>query len=113
MPRLWKVLTDTPPPEILARGSTMATTSRPNEEGRMFLTAGETSEFERLLRKKLGTRVIQIRKPNFSEIQYFWSEICFDIEEPLFIAEIGNKKLLVNFIVTDGKLEPFWFDLCP
>ena len=67
--------------------------------------------WERLTSKLKGSGSAIIRKANSAEISFYWALIPFDIEEPLFIADFGNYKLLVNFQVKDGKPRFFWLDL--
>lgn len=49
-----------------------------------------------------NTRV-NIRKLNLQEIDYYWSIIFFDIEEPIFLIENENHKIIVDFF-KDGKI---------
>ena len=52
-----------------------------------------------------------VRVANRAEIDYYWSTISFDIEEPLYVAELGKFKVLFNFVVTGGEPEIFWMDI--
>lgn len=67
--------------------------------------------WERLTSKLKGREAAIIRKANSVEISFYWAMIPFDIEEPLFIADFGDHKLLVNFAIKDGKPRIFWLDL--
>ena len=40
-----------------------------------------------------------------------WATIPFDIEEPLYIADFGKQKVLVNFTVKNGEPKIFWMDI--
>ncbi len=51
---------------------------------------------------------LTIRKLNESEIRVYWAYISFDIEEPIFMVEAGEKKYLVDF--AQDTLGLFWFD---
>ena len=51
---------------------------------------------------------ITFRKLTPTELNYYWSIISFDIEEPLFIAEGGKYKLLINLQPKDLKI--MWLD---
>lgn len=76
----------------------------------------KASEQKRLIWKRLletlgSTIKPAIRKANADEIGFYWAMIPFDIEEPLFIADYGKEKLLVNFIVKGDQPFLFWIDL--
>ncbi len=47
--------------------------------------------------EKKGLYTFTIRKPNTSELIYYWKIIPYDIEEPIFIVEINNIKILTDF----------------
>jgi hypothetical protein len=44
------------------------------------------------------TNVIRIRKLNLRELDWYWTIISFDIEEPILIIEAGKRKFLIDFI---------------
>lgn len=46
----------------------------------------------------------KIRVPKKSEIEYYWSIIAYDIEEPLYVMEFKHTKILFNFNPTNNKL---------
>lgn len=73
------------------------------------------SEQKRLMWKrlveKLGNTKPTVRKANSDEISFYWAMIPFDIQEPLFIADYGKEKLLVNFVVKNDQPQFFWIDL--
>ena len=51
---------------------------------------------------------ITFRKLTPTELNYYWSIISFDIDEPLLIVEGGKYKLLVNLLPKDLKIA--WLD---
>ena len=53
---------------------------------------------------------LNIRKLNESEIKIYWTYISFDIDEPIFMVETGNKKFIVDFNKDTSGLELFWLD---
>lgn len=67
--------------------------------------------WKRLLEKLGNTIKPTVRKANADEIGFYWAMIPFDIEEPLFIADYGKEKLLVNFIIKSDQPHFFWIDL--
>jgi len=52
-----------------------------------------------------------IRKANENELNYYWSIISFDIEEPLLILETKNHIYILNFIKDNLKL--IWIEEYP
>jgi hypothetical protein len=40
---------------------------------------------------------VNIRKPTINEISWYWTIINYDIEEPILIVELTDKKFLLNF----------------
>lgn len=62
------------------------------------------------VKKEINEKYI-IRKANEDELDYYWSTISFDIEEPLYIIETDQHKYILNFIEKDLKL--FWIDEYP
>ena len=109
-PFLWTLIGD----ESSFRGATPVSL---NVDGSVFDGRGITKEdqkrllWERLTSKLKGREAATIRKANSAEISFFWAMIPFDIEEPLFIADFGDRKLLMNFAIKDGKPRLFWLDL--
>jgi hypothetical protein len=57
--------------------------------------------------KDLAGKEFVLRKLTHDELQYYWINIPFDIEEPIYIVEANNIKLLVD-VSKDDKLE--WLD---
>jgi hypothetical protein len=52
-----------------------------------------------------------IRKANEEELEYYWSVISFDIEEPLLIIETKEHNYILNLLKKDLKL--LWLDEAP
>jgi hypothetical protein len=53
----------------------------------------------------------KIRKANEQELNYYWSVISFDIDEPLLIIETKGHNYIVNLLKSDLKL--LWLDEAP
>lgn len=73
-------------------------------------------EQKRLLWRRLMEKLnvegpATVRKANADEIRFFWAMIPFDIQEPLFVADYGRDKLLVNFVVKNDEPRLFWIDI--
>lgn len=51
-----------------------------------------------------------VRPAHAKEIQYFWTTIPFDIEEPFFAIETPHSVFIVNMLVKGGNPTLFWMD---
>ena len=61
--------------------------------------------------KKEVTGDYKIRKANEKELNYYWSVISFDIDEPLLIVETAEHNYILNLLKSDLKL--LWLDESP
>ena len=67
--------------------------------------------WDRVLKRTSSMGAVKIRKPQASEISFFWAMIPFDIEEPLLIADFGAERYIFNFVLKDGKPNIMWIDI--
>lgn len=58
-----------------------------------------------------GNNSAVVRRASKVEVEYYWSTISFDIEEPLYVADIGSRKVLFNLAVKNGEPKIFWMDI--
>jgi hypothetical protein len=79
-------------------------------DGKNCQTLEESKKVWIEVKKEINEKYI-IRKANEDELDYYWSTISFDIEEPLFIIETDQHKYILNFIEKNLKL--FWIDEFP
>jgi hypothetical protein len=63
------------------------------------------------LRKEIKGKEFKLRKATYKELQYYWSVISFDIEEPLIIVETAEHRYILNILPKDFKL--LWLDEVP
>ncbi|MBI5118764.1 hypothetical protein HZA56_20025 [Candidatus Poribacteria bacterium] len=76
-------------------------------EGAVFRTKEEISAFCRTMEGYLKTGgPYRIRKPNAEELQIYWAMIPYDIEEPIFVADNKDHKLLLHFMGDSASV--FW-----
>lgn len=52
-----------------------------------------------------------LRKATYDELEYYWSVISFDIEEPLIILETSEHKYILN--MSPDTLKLIWIDEVP
>ena len=84
-----------------------------NEKFPAKITQDEES-FRRIwdhFRKEVSDSNLVLRKPTSKEIQYYWSVISFDIEEPLLIAETQQRRFILN--ISPGNMKLLWLDEVP
>jgi hypothetical protein len=62
-------------------------------------------------RKEINGAKFKLRKANPKELQYYWSVISFDIDEPLVIVETDQKRYILNISPKTMKL--LWLDQAP
>ena len=63
------------------------------------------------IRSEVGGSEFKLRKLTFNEIDYYWTVISFDIEEPLLVVETNNHRYILNLSPKDLKL--LWLDEVP
>ncbi len=51
-----------------------------------------------------------IRKLGPDELSLYWAMIPFDIQEPIYILEAGDKRFLLNLIADKDKFSVMWVD---
>lgn len=114
-PLLWEALKDQAGKELdesLRVNFIMSFPRQVTKEGRSFVKSGPKQSFWNLFIEKVkGSSSAFVRRASKPEVDYYWSTISFDIEEPLFVVDIGERKVLFNFIVKDGEPKIFWMDI--
>lgn len=80
-------------------------------EGKLFQSEEEVLSFWNVLKSKYHFDRITIRKPNYKELQIYWSMISYDIEEPIFVVETKTACILVDFVKpVKSDLRILWID---
>jgi hypothetical protein len=79
--------------------------------GKMTQDVNDTKKVWDELRKEMNGQSFTIRKLNEKELQYYWSIISFDIDEPLLIMETKDHKYILNILKDSMKL--MWLDEAP
>jgi len=112
-PGLWRMIKDAP---RIAELDPVSATSVVDAgggtiqefEGALFQTDDQRSALIDVIRQILSDTEIQIRKPNEHELRIYWALIPYDIAEPIFILDNGERRLLVDFVVDDEAAQLFW-----
>jgi hypothetical protein len=60
------------------------------------------------LLSEVNNKKMTFRKLNSTELKYYWTVIFYDIEEPVFIIEVGQYKYLIQLIKSNFKI--LWLD---
>lgn len=80
-------------------------------KGKLTQDVNDTKKVWSALRKEINGQPYIIRKLNEKELQYYWSVISFDIDEPLLVVETKDHKYILNILKDDLKL--MWLDEVP
>ena len=113
-PTLWNDLKDSQ--EQLSKDSTPVTAmlSLPEPlkaEGRGFRTQEQREAFwNSVLAKYPALKTGTVRPARAAEIQYYWTTIPFDIEEPFFAIETTDAVFIANLQNENGIVTLFWLD---
>jgi hypothetical protein len=82
------------------------------KEGRNFIKSEQKQSFWNYFMEQVkGSSSVAVRRASKPEIDYYWSTISFDIEEPLYVVDIGERKVIFNFMVDNGEPRIFWMDV--
>jgi hypothetical protein len=77
--------------------------------GQAFQTTGEVARFWHAFERYYNFDSPRtVRKLNARELEVYWAMIPYDIEEPIFIVESAQHKILLNFVEPD--LQVLWID---
>jgi hypothetical protein len=79
--------------------------------GKLTQDISDTKQVWTELRKEINGQSYIIRKLNEVELEYYWSVISFDIDEPLLIVETKEHKYILNILKDSMKL--MWLDEAP
>jgi hypothetical protein len=92
-------------------GNTTFVVDKNNLTGKMTQDVADTKKVWNEMRKEINGETYSIRKLNEKELQYYWSIISFDIDEPLLIVETKEHKYILNILKDSMKL--MWLDEAP
>jgi hypothetical protein len=102
--------------ELLSKDSTPVTMllSVPDPlqaEGRGFRTQEQRDRFWKVVLEKFPElRKGTVRRAQANEIQFYWSTIPFDIEEPLLAIETARGVFVANLKLKNDRPVLFWLD---
>ena len=114
-PLLWETLKDQTGKELqesLPLSFIMSIPRPTTKEGRSFLKPEQKQSFWNYFMDKVkGNNSVSVRRASKPEVDYYWSTISFNIEEPLYVVDMGERKVLFNFLVKNGEPKIFWMDI--
>lgn len=114
-PMLWDALRGEAGKELqesLGVDFVMSIPTKVTKEGRRFLKPEEKRIFwNTFLEKIRGGSGVTVRRATKPEIDYYWSTISFDIEEPLYAVDMGARSVLFQFLTKNGEPKIFWVDI--
>ena len=109
-PELWKRYKDNEKIQKIANGKVQFHVDNLILDGKMSQDLNDSKiiwdEFKNEVAKDY-----KIRKANEAELNYYWSVISFDIDEPLLIIETKEHNYILNLLKKDLKL--LWLDEAP
>lgn len=109
-PILWKNLKENDKIKKIEKGKVEFHVDDLVLEGKMSQDIKDSKIIWDEFKKEISNDYI-IRKANEFELQYYWSVISFDIDEPLLIVETKNHNYILNILKADLKL--MWLDEAP
>ncbi len=112
-PALWRTIKVAPKIEALdlASATSMVDVGGGNYqpfEGALFHSDAERSELVKTVRVILDGLDFTVRLPNEMEKRVYWALIPYDIEEPIFVLDNGERRFLVDFVVTEYRPQLIW-----
>ena len=110
-PVLWKRFKEIDNLKKIDGGNTTFLVDKNSLTGKMTQDVADTKKVWSVLRKEINGQSYAIRKLNEKELQYYWSIISFDIDEPLLIVETKDHKYILNILKDSMKL--MWLDEAP
>ncbi len=110
-PVLWSRYKQLPTLQKLPGGNVSIIFNNENLPAKITQDEGSFRKVWDQFRKEASDSNLILRKANSREIQYYWSVISFDIEEPLLIAETGERRFILN--ISPGNLKLLWLDEVP
>lgn len=110
-PVLWKRYKNIETIKNIDGGNTSFHVDKDILTGKMTQDINDTKKVWVEFRKEIKGHDYIIRKLNEKELQYYWSIISFDIDEPLLIVETKDHKYILNILKDSLKL--MWLDEAP
>jgi hypothetical protein len=109
-PQLWNRYNDIKRLNEIEGGNTTFHVDNLELKGKMTQDISDAKKVWDEFRKEVKGEY-KIRKANEEELNYYWSVISFDIEEPLLIVETKEHNYILNILKEDLKL--MWIDEAP
>jgi len=78
-------------------------------EGKLFQNRKDVLAFWHVFAKKTDFEAIQIRKMTAAELSVYWAMISFDINEPIFMVECKQRRVVLQFTSPEN-LTITWID---
>lgn len=111
-PLLWEALASKELDSALTMDLIMKLPKASKKQGKFFKTSSQKRAFwDAFIQEIREGNSVFVRGATREEIDYYWATIPFNIEEPLFVVDIGKHRVLFNFLVKDGKPQIFWMDI--
>ena len=110
-PQLWKRFGKIKSLKEIEGGNTIFIVDTLQLTGKMTQDIEDSRKVWAQLRKEIAGQPYTIRKLNEKELNYYWSVISFDIDEPLLVIETKKHRYILNLLKSNQKL--MWLDEAP
>lgn len=110
-PELWKRFKEVKKLQEIEKGEVIFHVDNLQLDGKMSQSLTDSKIIWDAFKNEIAQQDYIIRKANEKELNYYWSVISFDIEEPLLIVETKNHNYILNILKNDLKL--MWLDEAP
>ncbi|MBI3135044.1 MAG: hypothetical protein HYZ14_10270 [Bacteroidetes bacterium] len=110
-PILWERLDSLEPIHEIEGGKVTFHVDKKKYNGKYIQSDADGKLIWDQIRSEFNNVPMRLRKPTYSELEYYWAVISFDIVEPLIIAEAGTRKYILDLNPKTYCLE--WLDQVP
>lgn len=110
-PILWKRYSKIPALEAIPGGNVTILYNKEKLAGKITQDKEGFKKVWNQVITEVKTNGFKLRKATYNELDYYWSVISFDIEEPLLIAETSEHRFIINLSPKNLKL--LWLDEVP
>jgi hypothetical protein len=110
-PMLWKRFSKNKELKNMEGGNTTLLVDNQKLSAKLTQTLADSKKVWDELRKEMEGKTFTLRKANPDELQYYWSVINFDIEEPLVVVETDDRRYILN--IDPSTMQLLWVDEAP
>jgi hypothetical protein len=110
-PVLWSRYKEVKTLSVIEGGNTTLLVDNKKLSAKLIQNVTDSKKIWNQLREEVNTSSYSIRKASYKELQYYWSVISFDVDEPLLIIDGAKHRYILNISPKTMKL--LWLDEVP